>query len=162
MATQDRADCPGADSLVNLLENAQLLRPGKSLATRAPGDLRIGCRRCRQIVGLRSPSVPAPAATCFSTIEFGMTTRHSPVYPEPKLHRATCLTIIGTKGDAWAAPYNLFGINLDEYSNVERWPETIACRPVTGRAYAIAKDMSQQPPRPARRTERASAKRQTA
>jgi putative transposase len=31
-------------------------------------------------------------------MEFGMTTRHSPVRPEPKLHRAICLIVIGTEG----------------------------------------------------------------
>jgi GST-like protein len=58
----------------------------------------------------------------------------------------------------WAAPYNLFGLELDEYPNVERWLEAIASRPATERAYAIAKDMNQNAPQPVRRAEREAAK----
>jgi GST-like protein len=38
----------------------------------------------------------------------------------------------------WAALYNLFELNLDEFPHVERWLEVIASRPATERAYAIA------------------------
>jgi GSH-dependent disulfide-bond oxidoreductase len=59
---------------------------------------------------------------------------------------------------AWAAPYNLFGLDLDAYPNTERWLEAIASRPATERAYAIAKDMNPKAPQPVRRAERAAAK----
>jgi GST-like protein len=59
---------------------------------------------------------------------------------------------------AWAAPYNLFGLNLDEYPAVERWLEAIASRPATERAYAIAKDLNPNAPQPVRRAEREAAK----
>jgi GST-like protein len=58
----------------------------------------------------------------------------------------------------WAAPYNLFGLDLDAYPNVERWLEAIASRPATERAYAIAKDMNPNAPQPVRRAEREAAK----
>jgi GSH-dependent disulfide-bond oxidoreductase len=58
----------------------------------------------------------------------------------------------------WAAPYNLFGLDLDEYPEVERWLEAIASRPATERAYAIAKEMNPQAPQPVRRAERQAAK----
>jgi GST-like protein len=58
----------------------------------------------------------------------------------------------------WAAPYNLFGLDLDEYPELERWLEAIASRPSTERAYAIAKDMNPQAPQPVRRAERQAAK----
>jgi GST-like protein len=58
----------------------------------------------------------------------------------------------------WAAPYNLFGLNLDEYPAVERWLEAIASRPATERAYAIAKDLNPQAPQPVRRAEREAAR----
>ena len=58
----------------------------------------------------------------------------------------------------WAAPYNLFGIKLDEYPAVERWLEAIASRPATERAYAIAKQLNPQAPQPVRRAEREAAK----
>jgi GSH-dependent disulfide-bond oxidoreductase len=58
----------------------------------------------------------------------------------------------------WAAPYNLFGLDLDEYPEVERWLEAIASRPATKRAYAIAKEMNPQAPQPVRRAERQAAK----
>lgn len=54
----------------------------------------------------------------------------------------------------WAAPYNLFGLDLDAFPNVERWLETIASRPATERAYAIAKDMNPNAPQPVRRAQR--------
>jgi GSH-dependent disulfide-bond oxidoreductase len=59
---------------------------------------------------------------------------------------------------SWAAPYNLFGLDLDEYPEVERWLEAIASRPATKRAYAIAKEMNPQAPQPVRRAERQAAK----
>lgn len=59
---------------------------------------------------------------------------------------------------AWAAPYNLFGLDLDVYPNVERWLEAIASRPATERAYAIAKEMNPNAPQPVRRAEREAAK----
>jgi GST-like protein len=59
---------------------------------------------------------------------------------------------------AWAAPYNLFGLDLDVYPNVERWLETIASRPATEKAYAIAKEMNPNAPQPVRRAERIAAK----
>ncbi len=59
---------------------------------------------------------------------------------------------------SWSAPYNLFGLNLDAYPNVERWLESIASRPATARAYAIAKDMNPNAPQPVRRAEREAAK----
>ena len=59
---------------------------------------------------------------------------------------------------AWAAPYSLFGLDLDEYPAVERWLEAIASRPATERAYAIAKDLNPQAPQPVRRAEREAAK----
>ena len=41
-------------------------------------------------------------------MEFGMTTRHSPVRPQPKLHWAICPIVIGTEGrvfrDSWERP----------------------------------------------------------
>src|SRR5271165_400077 len=49
-------------------------------------------------LGLRPPSVPPPTAADVSTAWFGMTTRHSPTDPEPKLHRVLCLIVIGTEG----------------------------------------------------------------
>jgi glutathione S-transferase len=52
----------------------------------------------------------------------------------------------------------LFGLDLDQYPNVERWLEAIASRPATERAYAIAKDMNQNAPQPVRRAEREAAK----
>jgi GST-like protein len=58
----------------------------------------------------------------------------------------------------WAAPYSLFGIDLDAFPNVERWLETIASRQATERAYAIAKDMNPNAPQPVRRAEREAAK----
>jgi GST-like protein len=58
----------------------------------------------------------------------------------------------------WAAPYNLFGLDLDAYPNVERWLEAIGSRPATERAYAIAKDMNPNAPQPVRRAEREAAK----
>jgi GSH-dependent disulfide-bond oxidoreductase len=48
----------------------------------------------------------------------------------------------------WVAPYSLFGLTLDEYPNIARWLETIAARPATQRAYAIAKDLNPQAPIP--------------
>jgi GSH-dependent disulfide-bond oxidoreductase len=59
---------------------------------------------------------------------------------------------------SWTAPYNLFGLNLDEYPALERWLEAIASRPATERAYAIAKDLNPQAPQPVRRAEREAAK----
>jgi GSH-dependent disulfide-bond oxidoreductase len=58
----------------------------------------------------------------------------------------------------WTAPYNLFGLKLDEYPAVERWLEAIASRPATERAYAIAKDLNPQAPQPVRRAEREATK----
>jgi GSH-dependent disulfide-bond oxidoreductase len=58
----------------------------------------------------------------------------------------------------WAAPYNLFEMNLDEFPYVERWLEAVASRPATERAYAIAKEMNPQAPRPVRRAQRQAAK----
>jgi GST-like protein len=58
----------------------------------------------------------------------------------------------------WAAPYNLFGLDLDEYPAVERWLEAVASRPATERAYAIAKDINPQAPQPVRRAEREAAR----
>jgi GSH-dependent disulfide-bond oxidoreductase len=58
----------------------------------------------------------------------------------------------------WAAPYHLFGLELDQYPEVERWLEAIASRPATERAYAIAKEMNPQAPQPVRRAERQAAK----
>jgi hypothetical protein len=48
--------------------------------------------------GIRPPSVPMPAEVGVSSIGLGMTMRHSPTNPEPKLHRALCLIVIGTMG----------------------------------------------------------------
>ncbi len=59
----------------------------------------------------------------------------------------------------WAAPYSLFGLDIDEYPEVERWLEAIASRPATERAYAIAKELNPQAPQPVRRAEREAAKR---
>jgi GSH-dependent disulfide-bond oxidoreductase len=59
---------------------------------------------------------------------------------------------------SWTAPYNLFGLNLDEYPALERWLEAIASRPATERAYAIAKHLNPQAPQPVRRAEREAAK----
>jgi GST-like protein len=39
----------------------------------------------------------------------------------------------------WAAPYNLFDQNLDDYPDLERWLDTIWSRPATKRAYEISK-----------------------
>jgi GSH-dependent disulfide-bond oxidoreductase len=61
----------------------------------------------------------------------------------------------------WTAPYNLFGLKLDEYPALERWLETIASRPATERAYAIAKNLNPQAPQPVRRPERESDKQTT-
>jgi GST-like protein len=61
----------------------------------------------------------------------------------------------------WTAPYNLFGLKLDEYPALERWLETIASRPATERAYAIAKNLNPQAPQPVRRAERESDKQTT-
>jgi GST-like protein len=62
---------------------------------------------------------------------------------------------------AWTAPYNLFGLKLDDYPALERWLETIASRPATERAYAIAKNLNPQAPQPVRRAERESDKQTT-
>jgi GST-like protein len=59
---------------------------------------------------------------------------------------------------SWAAPYSLFGMDLDLFPNVERWLEAIASRPATERAYAIAKDMNPNAPQPVRRAERDAAR----
>jgi GST-like protein len=61
----------------------------------------------------------------------------------------------------WTAPYNLFGLKLDEYPALERWLETIASRPATERAYAIARNLNPQAPQPVRRAERESDKQTT-
>jgi len=61
----------------------------------------------------------------------------------------------------WTAPYNLFGLKLDEYPALERWLETIASRPATERAYGIAKNLNPQAPQPVRRAERESHKQTT-
>ncbi|MGO9430115.1 glutathione binding-like protein [Rhodoblastus sp.] len=58
----------------------------------------------------------------------------------------------------WSAPYNLFGIDVDEYPALERWLEAIASRPAMERAYAIAKDMNPNAPQPVRRAARKAAK----
>ncbi len=58
----------------------------------------------------------------------------------------------------WAAPYNLFGLDLDVYPSVERWLEAIASRPATEKAYAIAKARNPNAPQPARRAQRLEAK----
>ncbi len=58
---------------------------------------------------------------------------------------------------AWAAPYNLFGLDLNAYPHVERWLEAIASRPATERAYAIAKELNPNAPQPVRRAEREAA-----
>ena len=50
----------------------------------------------------------------------------------------------------WSAPYNLFGIDVDEYPALERWLEAVASRRATERAYAIAKDMNPNAPQPVR------------
>jgi len=55
---------------------------------------------------------------------------------------------------SWAAPYDLFNLNLDAYPEVDRWLEAIAARPATERAYAIAKNLNPQAPQPVRRAER--------
>jgi GSH-dependent disulfide-bond oxidoreductase len=59
---------------------------------------------------------------------------------------------------SWAAPYNLYGLRVDEYPALERWLEAIASRPATERAYAIAKHLNPQAPQPIRRAEREAAK----
>jgi GST-like protein len=61
----------------------------------------------------------------------------------------------------WTAPYNLFGLKLDEYPALERWLEIIASRPATERAYAIARNLNPQAPQPVRRAERESDKQTT-
>jgi GSH-dependent disulfide-bond oxidoreductase len=60
---------------------------------------------------------------------------------------------------SWAAPYNLFGLDLNVYPNVERWLEAVASRPATERAYAIARDINPQAPQPVRRAEREDGRR---
>jgi GST-like protein len=62
----------------------------------------------------------------------------------------------------WAAPYNLFGLNLDDYPDVERWLEAVASRPATERAYAIAKQLNPQAPQPVRRADRVVSRPSTA
>jgi GST-like protein len=57
----------------------------------------------------------------------------------------------------WAAPYNLFELDLDEYPHLERWLEAIASRSATERAYAIAKEINPQAPQPVRRAQRLAA-----
>lgn len=59
---------------------------------------------------------------------------------------------------SWSAPYNLFDQDLDDLPNVERWLESIASRPATQRAYAIAKELNPNAPQPIRRAEREAAK----
>ncbi len=58
----------------------------------------------------------------------------------------------------WAAPYNLFGLKLDEFPHLERWLEAVASRPATERAYEIARKYNPQAPQPVRRAERIAAK----
>ncbi|WP_426440361.1 glutathione S-transferase N-terminal domain-containing protein [Bradyrhizobium genosp. P] len=58
----------------------------------------------------------------------------------------------------WAAPYNLFELDLEEFPHLERWLEAVASRPATERAYAIAKEMNPQAPQPVRRAQRLGAK----
>lgn len=59
---------------------------------------------------------------------------------------------------AWSAPYDLFGISLDEFPALEGWLEAIASRPATERAYAIAKELNPNAPQPVRRAQREAAK----
>jgi GST-like protein len=39
----------------------------------------------------------------------------------------------------WAAPYNLFDMNLDDFPDVERWLNAVWDRPATKKAYEISK-----------------------
>ena len=39
----------------------------------------------------------------------------------------------------WAAPYNLFEMNLDEFPHLERWLDEVGTRPATKKTYALAK-----------------------
>ena len=54
----------------------------------------------------------------------------------------------------WAAPYSMFGVDIDAHPNLERWLDEIAARPATQRAYAKAKEINPEailPPEPRRR-----------
>ena len=48
----------------------------------------------------------------------------------------------------WAAAYNILNQDIDQFPHVERWLDTIAVRPATKRAYAIAKEMNPNAPQP--------------
>jgi GST-like protein len=45
----------------------------------------------------------------------------------------------------WVVPYERQGQNLDEFTHLKRWFETIRARPAVVRAYELAKDINVQP-----------------
>ena len=45
----------------------------------------------------------------------------------------------------WIVPHERQGQKLDDFPHLKRWFETIAARPATVRAYALAKDVNTQP-----------------
>jgi GST-like protein len=45
----------------------------------------------------------------------------------------------------WIVPYERQQQNLDDFPHLKRWFETIAARPAVQRAYALVKDINQQP-----------------
>jgi GST-like protein len=48
----------------------------------------------------------------------------------------------------WAAPYTMLHQDIDELLHVERWLDSIARRPATQRAYAIAREINPEAPMP--------------
>lgn len=48
----------------------------------------------------------------------------------------------------WVAPYDMLHQDLDQFPHVERWLNSIALRPATLRAYAIAREINPDAPMP--------------
>ncbi|MDE1995183.1 MAG: glutathione S-transferase N-terminal domain-containing protein [Rhizobiaceae bacterium] len=57
-------------------------------------------------------------------------------------------TIADISAYPWVAPYTLLSQEIDDYPHVERWLDTIAARPATQRAYALAKEVNPNAPQP--------------
>jgi GSH-dependent disulfide-bond oxidoreductase len=57
-------------------------------------------------------------------------------------------TIADMSAYPWTAPYTLLGQEIDNFPHVERWLDTIAARPATQRAYALAKQINPNAPQP--------------
>jgi GSH-dependent disulfide-bond oxidoreductase len=53
----------------------------------------------------------------------------------------------------WIVPYKNQEQNIDDFPHLKRWLETIAARPATMRAYALAKEINPNFGQPVNRTE---------